>query len=73
MPGLSLVAASGGHSSLWFLASHCCGAQALGLWASTAAVCGLDSCGTQAWLLRGMWDLPRPGIEPMSPAFKADS
>ena len=48
MPGLSLVAASGGtpHCGSW--ASHCCGAQALGLWASTAAVCGLESCGTQA-------------------------
>ena len=30
---------------------------------------GLSSCGTQAWLLCSMWDLPRPGIEPMSPAL----
>ena len=29
----------------------------------------LSSCGSQAQLLRGMWDLPRPGLEPMSPAF----
>ena len=28
----------------------------------------LDSCGTWAELLLGMWDLPRPGIKPMSPA-----
>ena len=29
----------------------------------------LSSCGTRAQLLRGMWDLPRPGLEPMSPAL----
>ena len=29
----------------------------------------LSSCGSQAWLLRGMWDLPRPGLEPVSPAL----
>ena len=29
----------------------------------------LSSCGSQAQLLRGMWDLPRPGLEPMSPAL----
>ena len=29
----------------------------------------LNSCGTQAWLLRGMWDLPGPGIEPVYPAL----
>jgi len=29
----------------------------------------LNSCGTWAQLLRGMWDLPRPGIELMSPAL----
>ena len=27
----------------------------------------LSSCGAQAWLLCGMWDLPGPGLEPMSP------
>ena len=26
-------------------------------------------CGTQALLLCGMWNLPRPGTEPMSPAL----
>ena len=31
--------------------------------------CGLSNCGSQAQLLRGMWDLPRPGLEPMSPAL----
>ena len=29
----------------------------------------LSSCGSQAPLLRGMWDLPKPGLEPMSPAL----
>ena len=29
----------------------------------------LSSCGARAQLLRGMWDLPRPGLEPMSPAL----
>ena len=29
----------------------------------------LSNCGSRAWLLRGMWDLPRPGLEPISPAL----
>ena len=29
----------------------------------------LSNCGTRAQLLRGMWDLPRPGLEPVSPAL----
>ena len=29
----------------------------------------LSSCGSRAQLLRGMWDPPRPGLEPMSPAL----
>ena len=29
----------------------------------------LSNCGSQAQLLRSMWDLPRPGFEPMSPAL----
>ena len=29
----------------------------------------LSSCGSRAQLLRGMWDLPRPGREPASPAL----
>ena len=38
-----------------------CGSQALEL--------RLSSCDAQAQLLRGMWDLPRPGLEPVSPAL----
>ena len=30
---------------------------------------GLSSCGSRAYSLRGMWDLPRPGLEPESPAL----
>ena len=29
---------------------------------------GLSSCGTPAWLLCGIWNLPGPGIKPLSPA-----
>ena len=29
----------------------------------------LSNCGSRAWSLRGMWDLPRPGLEPVSPAL----
>ena len=49
-------------------------------WASVVAACGLSSrgsqalehrlssCGARAQLLRPRWDLPDPGIEPVSPA-----
>ena len=29
----------------------------------------LSSCGSRVQLLHGMWDLPRPGLEPVSPAL----
>ena len=29
----------------------------------------LSDCGSRAQLLRGMWDLPRPGLKPVSPAL----
>ena len=29
----------------------------------------LSSCGSRTSLLRGMWDLPRPGLEPVSLAL----
>ena len=31
--------------------------------------CKLSNCGSRAQLLRGMWNLPRPGLEPVSPAL----
>ena len=32
-------------------------------------MCRLSNCGSRAQLLRSMWDLPRPGLEPMCPAL----
>ena len=29
----------------------------------------LSNCGSRAQSLHGMWDLPRPGLEPVSPAL----
>ena len=59
----------------------CCRAQALGTQASVVVArgpcsCGsrgpehrLSSCGAWAQFLRSMWDLPGPGLKPMSPAL----
>ena len=59
-------------SSCGAWASHCsgfscCRAWALGLQASEAAAGGLRSCDAWAQLLHSMWNLPGPGIEPLSP------
>ena len=64
--GPSLVAASGGHSS-----SRCAG---LSLWRPLVAehrlqTRRLSNCGSRTQPLRGMWDLPRPGLEPVCPAL----
>ena len=48
--------------------TSCCGAWPLGALASAVAGLRLSSCATRAWLLRGLGNLPGPGIEPMSPA-----
>ena len=32
-------------------------------------MCRLSNCGSRAYLLHGMWDLPSPGLEPVSPAL----
>ena len=63
-------ASHGGGFSSAGLGSWECGlssldSQALGHW--------LSSCGTGAWLPHGMWDPPRTGIKPVSPALQADS
>ena len=29
----------------------------------------LSNCGSRAYLLCGMWDIPRPGLKPVSPAL----
>ena len=67
MRGLSLVVASGGPL---FIAVR----GPLTVTASPVAehrlqTRRLSSCGSQAQLLRGMWDPPRPGPEPVSPAL----
>ena len=58
----------------------CCGAQVLGVQASVGValglgICGspalehrLSSCGAWAFLLHSMWDIPGPGLEPVSSA-----
>ena len=43
-----------------------CGLGSCGLW---ALECSLSSCGTRAYLLHGMKNLPRPGLEPVSTAL----
>ena len=50
------------------LASSCGGFSCCGAW--TVGHVGFRSCGPRAQLLQGMWDLPRPGIEPASPALQ---
>ena len=37
--------------------------------ASLVAEHRLSNCSSRAQLLRGMWNLPRPGLEPVSPAL----
>ena len=77
--GLSLVVVGGGYSSLqhtgfslrWLLLLQSMGSRREGFssCASQALECRLNSCGSQAQLLCGMWDLPGPGLEPVSPAL----
>ena len=77
--GLSLVAASGGYSSLrctgfslrWLLllrsmGSRHAGFSSCGAWALESR---LSSCGARAQLLRGKCNLPGPQMEPASPAL----
>ena len=64
---LSVVAANGGYSSL-----RCAGFSLrwlLLLQSTGSRRAGFSSCGSRAWLLRGMWDLPGAGLEPVSPAL----
>ena len=77
--GLSLVVASRVSSSLrctgfslrWLLLMRSMGSRCVGF-----SRCGtralerrLSSCGAWAQLLRGTWDLPGPGLKPVSPAL----
>lgn len=45
------------------------GARLLTVGASSLAEPRLSSCGVQAELQHSIWDLARPGIEPVSPAL----
>ena len=77
--GLSPVEASRGHSWLrcagfslrWPLLLRSMGSRHVGLSScgSRALQCRLSSCGTWAQPLHRMWDPPRPGLEPVSPAL----
>ena len=77
--GFSLVAASGGYSSLqctgfslqWLLLLQNTGSRSTGFSScgSQALERRLSSCGAWAQLLRSMWDLPAPGLEAVSPAL----
>ena len=50
-----------GLQQLWHIGFSSCGSRALEH--------RLGSCGTRAQLLHGMWDLPGPGLEPVSPTL----
>ena len=60
-----------GFSLRWLLLLQSTGSRLMGFnsCGSQALECRLSSCGTQAEVLRGMWDLPRPGLKPVSPAL----
>ena len=63
--GLSLVAVSRGYSSLWYEGISCCRAQSLGYMGSVVKYTGLAAPSH-------VWDLPRPGIKPISPALAGE-
>ena len=71
--GFSLVAASRGsiavHQFLIAVASLVTENGFYCTWASVVVACGLITAVAWAYLLCSMWDLPRPGIKPMSPAL----
>ena len=76
---LSLVVASRGYSSLqcmgfslrWLLLLRSMGSRHAGVRScgSRALERRLSSCGAWASLLCGVWELPGPGLEPLSPAL----
>ena len=51
---------------LWSTGSRHVGFSSCGTWALERR---LSSCGAWAQLLCGVWDLPGPGLEPVSPAL----
>ena len=61
--GATLSLWSRGFSLQWLLSLQSMGSRCS----------GFSSCGAQAQLVCGMWDLPRPGIKPLSLHQQADS
>ena len=57
--GLLFIAVHRLHSLQWLLLLQSMGSRA----------CRLNSCGTRAYLLLGVWGLPRSGVKPMFPAL----
>ena len=67
MPGLSLIVARGADCSL-----QCAGLslqRLLLLWSTGSRDVGFSSCTAWSYLFCGKWDLPRPGMEPVSPVL----
>ena len=60
-----------GFSLQWLLLLRSTGSRRAGFSScgTRALAHRLSSCGARASALRAMWDLPGPGIEPMSPAL----
>ena len=60
-----------GFSLQWLLLLPSTGSRHMGFsnFCSQALELRLSNSGAQAWLLQGMWNLPRPGLEPMSPVL----
>ena len=78
--GYSLVVVQG--RLIWeapFVAEHklqgvasVCAARGLSICTSQALEHRLNSCGTQAYLFHGMWNLPGSGIKPVSLALAGE-
>ena len=60
-----------GFSLRWLLLLQSTGSRRAGFSSrgSWDLECRLSSCGAWAYLLRRMWDLPGPGLEPLFPAL----
>ena len=58
-----------GLQQLWHVSSEVV-ARGLSSCGSRALELRFSSCGVQTQVLRSMWDLPRAGLEPVSPALE---
>ena len=69
--GLLFVVVRPGLSLRWLLLLLSTGSRRMGFSSCSlqALEHRLSSCGSRAQLLHGTWDLPRPGLEPVSPAL----